>query len=53
LASAKPAGVGGAGENDMIVIAGNLVSLEGGDVARAPDRLGLPGFRQGSSYHDD
>ena len=27
-------GLGGAGENDMIVIAGNLVSLDGGDTAR-------------------
>ena len=27
-------GLGGAGENDMIVIAGNLVSLGGGDTAR-------------------
>jgi choline dehydrogenase len=27
-------GLGGAGENDMIVIAGNLVSLEGGDTSR-------------------
>jgi 5-(hydroxymethyl)furfural/furfural oxidase len=27
-------GVGGAGENDMIVIAGNLVSLGGGDISR-------------------
>jgi choline dehydrogenase len=27
-------GLGGAGDNDMIVIAGNLVSLEGGDTSR-------------------
>jgi 5-(hydroxymethyl)furfural/furfural oxidase len=42
-------GLGGAGENDMIVIAGNLVSLDGGDTARG--RLVISVYQAFSQGH--
>jgi choline dehydrogenase len=44
-------GLGGAGENDMIVIAGNLVSLEGGDTSRGRLIVSVyQAFSQGSVH---
>jgi choline dehydrogenase len=42
-------GLGGAGDNDMIVIAGNLVSLDGGDTARG--RLAVSVYQAFSQGH--